>query len=405
MSREEIARLRRDSIIADPLSRVPGVGDVQHVRLAVRDAHLARPGQAHELAAHDAPTSVAAIKAQNVQVVGRADRRPARGAGPGAQRDDHRPTPPVDARAVPRRSCVRVNPDGSQLQARRRRARRAQLRELSYATSSTTASPAPAIGDPARARRERARHRERDPHDARPSWRRSIPPGFEAVLPARHDAVRAQVDRGRRAHAGRGDRARVPRDVPVPAELARDADPDASRCRSCCSARSACSRALGYSINTLTMFGMVLVDRPARRRRDRRRRERRARDGRRSSCRRRRRRASRCARSPARSIGIALVLAAVFVPMAFFGGSTGVIYRQFSITIVSAMTLSVLVALILTPALCATMLKPLRHEHHSHAARSAGSTAGSARRTRGYDARSSRSCCAGPRGCSRSTPS
>jgi len=58
-------------------------------------------------------------------------------------------------------------------------------------------------------------------------------------------------------------------------------------------------------------------------------------------------------------IGIALVLAAVFVPMAFFGGSTGVIYRQFSITIVSAMVLSVLVALVLTPALCATILKPV----------------------------------------------
>lgn len=57
-------------------------------------------------------------------------------------------------------------------------------------------------------------------------------------------------------------------------------------------------------------------------------------------------------------VGIALVLSAVFVPMAFFGGSTGVIYRQFSITIVSAMALSVLVALILTPALCATLLKP-----------------------------------------------
>lgn len=56
-------------------------------------------------------------------------------------------------------------------------------------------------------------------------------------------------------------------------------------------------------------------------------------------------------------IGIALVLAAVFVPMAFFGGSTGVIYRQFSITLVSAITLSVGVALILTPALCASLLK------------------------------------------------
>jgi multidrug efflux pump len=57
-------------------------------------------------------------------------------------------------------------------------------------------------------------------------------------------------------------------------------------------------------------------------------------------------------------VGIALVLSAVFVPMAFFGGSTGVIYRQFSVTIVTAMVLSVVVALVLTPALCATLLKP-----------------------------------------------
>ncbi len=63
-------------------------------------------------------------------------------------------------------------------------------------------------------------------------------------------------------------------------------------------------------------------------------------------------------------VGIALVLCAVFIPMAFFGGSTGVIYRQFSITIVSSMLLSVLVALVLTPALCATMLKPVAKGHH-----------------------------------------
>lgn len=60
-------------------------------------------------------------------------------------------------------------------------------------------------------------------------------------------------------------------------------------------------------------------------------------------------------------VGIALVLSAVFIPMAFFPGSTGIIYRQFSITIVSAMVLSVLVALILTPSLCATLLKPKHH--------------------------------------------
>ncbi|HEX8556207.1 MAG TPA: efflux RND transporter permease subunit [Sphingomonas sp.] len=63
-------------------------------------------------------------------------------------------------------------------------------------------------------------------------------------------------------------------------------------------------------------------------------------------------------------IGIAMVLIAVFLPMAFFGGSTGVIYRQFSITIVSAMALSVAVAIILTPALCATILKP--HDPNKH---------------------------------------
>ncbi|HEY0257562.1 MAG TPA: efflux RND transporter permease subunit, partial [Candidatus Methylacidiphilales bacterium] len=63
-------------------------------------------------------------------------------------------------------------------------------------------------------------------------------------------------------------------------------------------------------------------------------------------------------------VGIAVVLSAVFLPMAFFPGSTGVIYRQFSITLVSAMVLSVLCALIFTPALCATVLKPVEKGHH-----------------------------------------
>ncbi|EOC1324507.1 efflux RND transporter permease subunit [Cronobacter dublinensis] len=68
-------------------------------------------------------------------------------------------------------------------------------------------------------------------------------------------------------------------------------------------------------------------------------------------------------------VGIAMVLSAVFVPMAFFGGSTGAIYRQFSVTIVSSMALSVLVALILTPALCATLLKPVSDDHHAQKAK------------------------------------
>lgn len=64
-------------------------------------------------------------------------------------------------------------------------------------------------------------------------------------------------------------------------------------------------------------------------------------------------------------VGIGLVLSAVFVPMAFMSGSTGIIYRQFSATIVSAMGLSVLVAIVLTPALCATLLKPIPKGQHA----------------------------------------
>ncbi|UQZ87910.1 hydrophobe/amphiphile efflux-1 family RND transporter [Deltaproteobacteria bacterium Smac51] len=60
-------------------------------------------------------------------------------------------------------------------------------------------------------------------------------------------------------------------------------------------------------------------------------------------------------------VGIGLVISAVFFPMAFFAGSTGVIYRQFSITIIAAMTLSVIIAIVFTPALCATILKPVDH--------------------------------------------
>ncbi|SSH84918.1 efflux RND transporter permease subunit [Klebsiella pneumoniae] len=124
--------------------------------------------------------------------------------------------------------------------------------------------------------------------------------------------------------------------------------------------------ALGYSINTLTMFGMVLaigllvddaivvvenVERVM------------AEEGLKP------RAATRKSMEQIQGalVGIALVLSAVFIPMAFFGGSTGVIYRQFSITIVSAMVLSVLVALTLTPALCATILKPVKPGEHAKA--------------------------------------
>lgn len=121
--------------------------------------------------------------------------------------------------------------------------------------------------------------------------------------------------------------------------------------------------AFGYSINTLTMFGMVLaigllvddaivvvenVERVM------------AEEGLSPKA------ATRKSMGQITGalIGIAMVLSAVFIPMAFFGGSTGVIYRQFSITIVSSMVLSVVVAIVFTPALCATLLKPIPKGHH-----------------------------------------
>jgi multidrug efflux pump len=120
---------------------------------------------------------------------------------------------------------------------------------------------------------------------------------------------------------------------------------------------------LGFSINTLTMFGLVLaigllvddaivvVENVERIMRE---------DG----------LAPKAATEKAMHqisgalVGVALVLSAVFIPMAFFGGSIGVIFRQFSVAIISAMLLSVLVAMILTPALCATLLKPVDASHH-----------------------------------------
>lgn len=125
--------------------------------------------------------------------------------------------------------------------------------------------------------------------------------------------------------------------------------------------------ACGYSINTLTMFGVVLaigllvddaivvVENVERVMREEKLPP---------------REATRKSMDQITSalVGIALVLSAVFVPMAFFGGSVGVIYRQFAVTIVSSMVLSVIVAIVLTPALCATLLRPSTssHEHIQH---------------------------------------
>ena len=82
-------------------------------------------------------------------------------------------------------------------------------------------------------------------------------------------------------------------------------------------------------------------------------------------------------------VGIGLVLSAVFLPMAFFGGSVGVIYRQFSVTIATAMALSVLVAIFFTPVLCATMLRPHKPDHGKRGV-SGWFNRGFDRMTRGY---------------------
>ncbi|MBB4200818.1 hydrophobe/amphiphile efflux-1 family RND transporter [Rhodoblastus sphagnicola] len=120
--------------------------------------------------------------------------------------------------------------------------------------------------------------------------------------------------------------------------------------------------ALNYSINTLTMFGMVLaigllvddaivvVENVERLMREK------GLDPRQATI-------QSMQEISGALIGIATVLSAVFVPMAFFGGSVGVIYRQFSVTIVTAMALSVFCALSFTPALCATLLRPHREGH------------------------------------------
>jgi multidrug efflux pump len=120
---------------------------------------------------------------------------------------------------------------------------------------------------------------------------------------------------------------------------------------------------LGYSINTLTLFGMVLsigllvddaivvvenVERLMHQ----------------ENLSPREATAKSMEQISGALVGIGLVLTAVLLPMAFFGGSTGVIYRQFSVTVVTAAVMSVLVALILSPALCASLLKPPTGEHH-----------------------------------------
>ena len=155
--------------------------------------------------------------------------------------------------------------------------------------------------------------------------------------------------------------------------------------------------ALGFSINVLTMFGMVLaigilvddaivvvenVERIMATK----------------ACRPKRQRARRWGRSPGAIIGITLVLVAVFIPMAFMQGSVGVIYRQFSAVMATSILFSAFLALTLTPALCATLLKPME-AGHKHVKRGffGWFNRGFARTAKRYEG-VGRACCGAPPG-------
>ncbi len=222
MSSEDIGDYVATNIL-DPLNRTPGVGDVQLFGSQYAMRIWLDPDKLNNFGLTSGDI-VAAIKAQNVQVsAGQIGGLP---AVPGQQITaaiigPTRLSTPEEFRQI----LVRVNPDGSQLKLGDVARVAIELRELCSATSSTTASRPPASAIRLATGANALDTVERDPQDARPA-RAVLSARLRSRVPARHDAVRAHVDRGRRDHAGRGDRPRVRGDLPVPAEPARDADPD-----------------------------------------------------------------------------------------------------------------------------------------------------------------------------------
>ena len=347
--------------LTDPISRVAGVGSVQvfGARYAMRIWLDPDKLTTYKLTTADV---IAAMRAQNQQVaVGQLGGTP---AVPG-QRLNATITvagPAADAGGVPRHRPAQPVRTARILQARRRRARRAGRGELQH--HRPLQRPAGhRRRDLARDRRQRARDRAAA-GDADQGPAAVLPAGVEGGDPVRHHAVRASVSIKEVVKTLleavvlvflvmylflQNFRATLIPTIAVPVVLL---------------GTFGVLAALGFSINMLTMFAMVLaigllvddaivvvenVERLM----------------------------SEEGLTPLEAtrksmdqitgalIGIGLVLSAVFVPMAFLGGSTGVIYRQFSATIVSAMALSVLVAIVLTPALCATMLKQIEKGHHA----------------------------------------
>ncbi len=258
---------------------------------------------------------------------------------------------------------LRANADGSTV--RLRDVARLEIGGLSYQfTTRLNGKPTRRSFSAAVAERQCARHRQRG---------RSQDEGAVALLPGQyrlrnslqhHPVVKASIREGA-DDAGRGDDPGLHRDVPVPAELPLHHHSDhrgsggAAR-----HLRDAAGGGLFDQHADDVRHGAG--DRHSGRRRHRRGRKRRTHHERGGACRRRRPPARRCRRSSSAIIGITLVLIAVFVPMAFFPGSVGIIYRQFSVTMVAAIGFSALLALSLTPALCATLLKPVE-AGHAHA--------------------------------------
>ncbi len=357
MSNEDLTDYVATNLL-DPLQRYQGRGRRHHLRLAVRHAHLGGPVQLNNYGLTTSDV-VTAIRAQNVQVsAGSIGGLP---AAPGTAINASiigptRLSTPEQFRSI----LLRVNPDGSQV--RIGDVARVGLNSESYIRD-TKYNGKPAAGVAIRlAAGQNALETVNGIHETLDRLAPFFPRGFEVVYPldttpfvrtSIKEVVKTLIEAVVLVFLVmylflQNARATIIPTIAVPVVLL---------------GTFGVLAAFGFSINTLTMFGMALsigllvddaivvvenVERVM------------AEEGLSP------REATRKSMDQITGalVAIALVLAAVFVPMAFFGGSIGVIYRQFSITLVSAMSLSVLVALVLTPALCATILKPLPPSGH-----------------------------------------
>ena len=348
--------------VVDPIARVPGVGNVQAFGTQYAMRIWLDPGklETYRLTPDDV---IAQIRAQNQQVAigelggSAGDPRPA------AQCRDHCPGTPAEAGGVPRHRAAR-QPRRLLAAARRRGPRRTRCRGLQH--REPLQRPARDPASPSRSTSgANSIATSRAVEATLEQLKLAFPPGLKAVVPFDTTpfvrvAIQGVILTLLEAIALvflvmylflQNLRATLIPTIAVPVVLL---------------GTFAVLAALGYSVNMLTMFAMVLaigllvddaivvVENVERVMRD---------EGLSAV------EATRKSMDQITGalVGIGLVLAAVFVPMAFLTGSTGIIYRQFSATIVSAMALSVLVALVLTPALCATLLKPADAQAHASA--------------------------------------